>query len=42
MAVLAVALFVLIAYLVVVEGDPGPTTGDETAIESPKTSTAAS
>jgi undecaprenyl-diphosphatase len=33
MAVLAVALFVLIAYLVVVEGDPGPTTGDETAIE---------
>ena len=33
MAVLAVALFVLIAYIVVVEGDPGPTTGDETAIE---------
>ena len=27
MAVLAVALFVLIAYIVVVEGDPGPTTG---------------
>ncbi len=33
MAVLAVALFVLIAYIVVVEGNPGPTTGDETAIE---------
>jgi len=33
MAVLAVALFVLIAYVVVVEGNPGPTTGDETAIE---------
>jgi undecaprenyl-diphosphatase len=31
MAVLAVALFVLIAYVVVVEGDPGPTPGDETA-----------
>lgn len=33
MAALAVALFVLIAYIVVVEGNPGPTTGDETAIE---------
>jgi undecaprenyl-diphosphatase len=33
MAVLAVALFVLVAYIVVVEGNPGPTTGDETAIE---------
>ncbi|HEY2054969.1 MAG TPA: bifunctional DedA family/phosphatase PAP2 family protein [Solirubrobacterales bacterium] len=33
MAVLAVALFVLIAYIVVIEGNPGPTTGDETAIE---------
>jgi undecaprenyl-diphosphatase len=33
MAVLAVSLFVLLAYIVVVEGDPGPTTGDETAIE---------
>jgi undecaprenyl-diphosphatase len=31
MAVLAVALFVLVAYIVVVEGNPGPTTGDETA-----------
>jgi membrane protein DedA with SNARE-associated domain/membrane-associated phospholipid phosphatase len=31
MAVLAVALFVLIAYIVVIEGDPGPTPGDETA-----------
>jgi membrane protein DedA with SNARE-associated domain/membrane-associated phospholipid phosphatase len=33
MAVLAVALFVLIAYIVVVEGNPGPTPGDETAVE---------
>jgi undecaprenyl-diphosphatase len=33
MAVLAVALFVLIAYIVVIGGDPGPTPGDETAIE---------
>jgi membrane protein DedA with SNARE-associated domain/membrane-associated phospholipid phosphatase len=32
MAVLAVALFVLTAYIVVIEGDPGPTPGDETAI----------
>jgi undecaprenyl-diphosphatase len=31
MAVLAVALFVLIAYIVVICGDPGPTPGDETA-----------
>jgi membrane protein DedA with SNARE-associated domain/membrane-associated phospholipid phosphatase len=33
MATLAVALFVLIAYTVVVGGDTGPTPGDETAIE---------
>ncbi|MBS1678351.1 MAG: bifunctional DedA family/phosphatase PAP2 family protein [Actinobacteria bacterium] len=33
MAVLAVSLFVLIAYIVVVEGNPGPTTGDETAAD---------
>ncbi|HEX4752965.1 MAG TPA: phosphatase PAP2 family protein, partial [Solirubrobacterales bacterium] len=33
MAVLAVALFVLIAYIVVIEGNPGPTPGDETASE---------
>lgn len=33
MATLAVALFVLIAYTVLVEGDPGPTPGDETAFE---------
>jgi membrane protein DedA with SNARE-associated domain/membrane-associated phospholipid phosphatase len=33
MATLAVALFVLIAYIVVIAGDPGPTPGDETAIE---------
>ena len=33
MATLAVALFVLIAYIVVIGGDPGPTPGDETAIE---------
>jgi undecaprenyl-diphosphatase len=32
MAVLAVALFVLIAYIVLVGRDPGPTPGDETAI----------
>jgi membrane protein DedA with SNARE-associated domain/membrane-associated phospholipid phosphatase len=31
MAVLAVALFVLVAYLVVVGREPGPTPGDETA-----------
>jgi len=31
MAVLAVALFVLIAYIVVIGRDPGPTPGDETA-----------
>jgi membrane protein DedA with SNARE-associated domain/membrane-associated phospholipid phosphatase len=33
MATLAVALFVLIAYIVVIGSDPGPTPGDETAIE---------
>jgi undecaprenyl-diphosphatase len=33
MATLAVALFVLVAYSVVVGGDPGPTPGDETARE---------
>jgi membrane protein DedA with SNARE-associated domain len=33
MAILAVGLFVLIAYIVVVEGDPGPTPGDETALD---------
>jgi membrane-associated phospholipid phosphatase len=33
MAVLSVALFVLIAYLVVIGRDPGPTPGDETAVE---------
>jgi undecaprenyl-diphosphatase len=33
MATLSVALFVLIAYIVVVGRDPGPTPGDETAIE---------
>lgn len=33
MAVLAVALFVLVAYIVVIEGNPGPTPGDETAVE---------
>ncbi|HTT93270.1 MAG TPA: bifunctional DedA family/phosphatase PAP2 family protein [Solirubrobacterales bacterium] len=33
MAVLAVALFVLIAYVVVIGEDPGPTPGDQTAIE---------
>ena len=33
MAVLAVALFVLIAYIVVIGRDPGPTPGDETEIE---------
>ena len=33
MAVLAVSLFVLVAYIVVVGGDPGPTPGDMTAIE---------
>jgi membrane protein DedA with SNARE-associated domain len=32
MAVLAVAIFVLVAYIVVIEGNPGPTPGDETAI----------
>jgi undecaprenyl-diphosphatase len=33
MAVLAVALFVLVAFTVIVSGDPGPTPGDETAID---------
>ena len=33
MATLAVALFVLVAYTVALGGDPGPTPGDETAIE---------
>jgi membrane protein DedA with SNARE-associated domain/membrane-associated phospholipid phosphatase len=33
MAILAVALFVLIAYIVVIGRDPGPTPGDETAVE---------
>jgi membrane protein DedA with SNARE-associated domain/membrane-associated phospholipid phosphatase len=33
MATLAVAGFVLVAYTVVIGGDPGPTPGDETAIE---------
>jgi membrane protein DedA with SNARE-associated domain/membrane-associated phospholipid phosphatase len=33
MATLAVSLFVLVAYIVVVEGDPGPTPGDTTAFE---------
>jgi membrane protein DedA with SNARE-associated domain/membrane-associated phospholipid phosphatase len=33
MATLAVSLFVLVAYAVVLGGDPSPTTGDETAID---------
>jgi undecaprenyl-diphosphatase len=33
MATLAVSLFVLVAYTVIIGGDPGPTPGDETAIE---------
>jgi membrane protein DedA with SNARE-associated domain/membrane-associated phospholipid phosphatase len=33
MAVLAVALFVLVAYTVIVSGEPGPTPGDLTAAE---------
>ena len=33
MATLAVALFVLVAYIVVIGADAGPTPGDETAIE---------
>jgi undecaprenyl-diphosphatase len=33
MAVLAVASFVLVAYTVIVNGEPGPTPGDNTAIE---------
>lgn len=33
MATLAVSLFVLVAYTVIIGADPGPTPGDETAIE---------
>jgi len=33
MATLAVALFVLVSYAVIIGGDPGPTPGDETAAE---------
>jgi membrane protein DedA with SNARE-associated domain/membrane-associated phospholipid phosphatase len=33
MAILAVASFVLVAYTVIVGGDPGPTPGDETAVD---------
>jgi membrane protein DedA with SNARE-associated domain/membrane-associated phospholipid phosphatase len=33
MAVLAIALFVVVAYTVVIGNDPGPTPGDETALE---------
>ncbi len=33
MAVLAVALFVLVAYIVLIGGEPGPTPGDMTAME---------
>ncbi len=33
MAALAVSLFVLVAYTVIVSGDAGPTPGDETAVE---------
>ncbi|HKF81801.1 MAG TPA: bifunctional DedA family/phosphatase PAP2 family protein [Solirubrobacterales bacterium] len=33
MATLAVALFVLVAYTVIIGADPGPTPGDETAFE---------
>jgi undecaprenyl-diphosphatase len=33
MAALAVASFVLVAFTVIVSGDPGPTPGDETAID---------
>lgn len=33
MATLAVSLFVLVAYTVIIGGDPGPTPGDETAAE---------
>ena len=33
MATLAVALFVLVSYAVLIGGDPGPTPGDETAAE---------
>jgi membrane protein DedA with SNARE-associated domain/membrane-associated phospholipid phosphatase len=37
MAVLAVAVFVLVAYIVVIGENPGPTPGDETAIEIAET-----
>ncbi|HEY2716111.1 MAG TPA: bifunctional DedA family/phosphatase PAP2 family protein [Solirubrobacterales bacterium] len=33
LAALSVAVFVLVAYTVIVSGDPGPTPGDETAFE---------
>jgi undecaprenyl-diphosphatase len=33
LAAFAVALYVLVAYTIIVSGDPGPTPGDETAIE---------
>ncbi|MFL5872709.1 MAG: bifunctional DedA family/phosphatase PAP2 family protein [Solirubrobacterales bacterium] len=33
LATLSVALFVLVAYTVIVSGDPGPAPGDETALE---------
>ena len=33
MAVLAVALFVLIGYALIVIGDPGPTPGDPSALD---------
>ncbi len=33
LAALVVALYVLVAYIVIVGGDPGPTPGDETAFE---------
>jgi membrane protein DedA with SNARE-associated domain len=33
LAVLAVSLYVLIAYIVIVSGDPGPTAGDRTALD---------
>jgi membrane protein DedA with SNARE-associated domain/membrane-associated phospholipid phosphatase len=37
MAILAVAVFVLVAYIVVIGEHPGPTPGDETAIELAET-----
>src|SRR5436305_3845142 len=33
MAIVAVAVFVLVSYTVLVNGEPGPTPGDTTAIE---------